>query len=70
MIRILIDGSEYCEKCARRCDSNCKQCDEYKYKEDYVKPATISSALAKSVLQAVKDDINNILDDYIDNCEV
>ena len=30
MIRILIDGSEYCEKCARRCDSNCKQCDEYK----------------------------------------
>ena len=70
MIRTLIDGSEYCEKCARRCDSNCKQCDEYKYKEFYLKSGTTSSCITKSVLQAVKEEINNIIDDYIDNCEV
>lgn len=30
VIRILMDGSEWCENCNRACDSRCKGCDVYK----------------------------------------
>lgn len=30
VIRILMDGSEWCENCNRACDSRCKGCDLYK----------------------------------------
>lgn len=30
VIRILMDGSEWCENCNRACDSRCKECDLYK----------------------------------------
>lgn len=29
-IKILMDGSEWCENCNRLCDSRCKSCDLYK----------------------------------------
>ena len=30
VIRILMDGSEWCETCNRACDSRCKSCSLYK----------------------------------------
>ena len=50
MIRILIDGSEYCEMCHRRCDSRCRNCLIYKNKnkEDKSHEPTISKTDGES----------------------